>query len=314
MKKSVCSVSVDLDTLKYYYQIHGLTSPSLSDADPVYTCALPRLLELFSDLGVRGTFFVIGQDLENPMHVEVLKRAVAEGHELANHTYNHPYRLTQLPKKELEAEVEMGEGIINELLSDDQKVCGFRCPGYNVDDSVLKILRDRGYRYDSSVFPSASYYLAKGSVMMLLSLKGKPSRSMLGRPEVMWSPLHPYQPTENPHKAAKKGGDIWELPMSVLPGGLPYIGTSILIYPSKALWIFNRLITRRYPFLNLELHGIDMIDPDRDSGLHLLKPHQPDLRVSLSEKTKRFGGALHHISKTHRFLPLSEATSWLEES
>lgn len=48
----------------------------------------PRLLEILKQKGVRATFFVVGQNaVEYP---EILKRIVAEGHELANHSFSHP--------------------------------------------------------------------------------------------------------------------------------------------------------------------------------------------------------------------------------
>ena len=39
----------------------------------------------------------------------------------------------------------------------------------------------------------------------------------------------------------------------------------------------------RLPFVNVELHGIDLLDADGD-GLGHLRPHQPDLRIPLIRK------------------------------
>ncbi len=48
----------------------------------------PRLLDILKQRGIKATFFVVGQNAaDNP---EILKRIVAEGHELANHSYTHP--------------------------------------------------------------------------------------------------------------------------------------------------------------------------------------------------------------------------------
>ncbi|WP_423142306.1 polysaccharide deacetylase family protein [Parablastomonas sp. CN1-191] len=53
--------------------------------DPVWT---PRILDVLKREGVPGTFFVIGENaLENP---SLLRRMVAEGHVIGNHTYTHP--------------------------------------------------------------------------------------------------------------------------------------------------------------------------------------------------------------------------------
>lgn len=52
----------------------------------------PKLLDLLRDQQVRGTFFVIGREAEK--HPELVKRIVAEGHALGNHSYSHRSRGT----------------------------------------------------------------------------------------------------------------------------------------------------------------------------------------------------------------------------
>ena len=48
----------------------------------------PRLLDMLKQRGIKATFFVVGQNAAQ--YPEILKRMVAEGHELANHSYSHP--------------------------------------------------------------------------------------------------------------------------------------------------------------------------------------------------------------------------------
>ena len=48
----------------------------------------PQLLDTLKQRGIRATFFVVGQNATE--YPDILKRIVAEGHELANHSYNHP--------------------------------------------------------------------------------------------------------------------------------------------------------------------------------------------------------------------------------
>ncbi|WP_294330139.1 glycosyltransferase [uncultured Sphingomonas sp.] len=53
--------------------------------DPDYT---PRILDILKAEHVPATFFIIGENgLQHPL---LLRRLVAEGHELGNHTYTHP--------------------------------------------------------------------------------------------------------------------------------------------------------------------------------------------------------------------------------
>ncbi len=47
----------------------------------------PRLLKILKERGVRATFFVVGDRC--PDHASVLRRIVADGHEVGNHTWTH---------------------------------------------------------------------------------------------------------------------------------------------------------------------------------------------------------------------------------
>jgi len=48
----------------------------------------PKLLDFLKSKGIKVTFFVLGENaVRNP---EILKRAIAEGHEIGNHSWSHP--------------------------------------------------------------------------------------------------------------------------------------------------------------------------------------------------------------------------------
>jgi cellulose synthase/poly-beta-1,6-N-acetylglucosamine synthase-like glycosyltransferase/peptidoglycan/xylan/chitin deacetylase (PgdA/CDA1 family)/spore germination protein YaaH len=53
--------------------------------DPEYT---PRILDALKTANAPATFFVIG--LNGELHPDLLKRELAEGHEIGNHTFTHP--------------------------------------------------------------------------------------------------------------------------------------------------------------------------------------------------------------------------------
>lgn len=48
----------------------------------------PKLLDLLAAHHLKATFFVVGQNAAD--HPDILKRAVREGHEIANHSWSHP--------------------------------------------------------------------------------------------------------------------------------------------------------------------------------------------------------------------------------
>jgi len=47
----------------------------------------PRLLDILKQRNIKATFFVLGQLVQE--HPEIVARAVAEGHEIANHSWDH---------------------------------------------------------------------------------------------------------------------------------------------------------------------------------------------------------------------------------
>jgi len=60
---------------------------ALTFDDGPHATLTPKLLDILKEKGVKATFFVLGQNAAaNP---EILQRAVAEGHEIGNHSWDH---------------------------------------------------------------------------------------------------------------------------------------------------------------------------------------------------------------------------------
>src|SRR4051812_7188514 len=106
-QNTIASVSVDLDAVACYWRIHGLPGAPPDEARHVILRrCLPRFAELFAEAGVKATFFVVGSDLHDDAQGRALLAALAaEGHELANHSFTHPYHLVRLPRADIAAEI-----------------------------------------------------------------------------------------------------------------------------------------------------------------------------------------------------------------
>ncbi|KPL09652.1 hypothetical protein AMJ85_06265, partial [candidate division BRC1 bacterium SM23_51] len=61
--RPVAFIQVDLDGLWAVRRCYGVSGSPEQD-DPVYSHALPALLDLFDRLAVKATFFVVGADAE----------------------------------------------------------------------------------------------------------------------------------------------------------------------------------------------------------------------------------------------------------
>lgn len=267
------AINVDIDSLHLYYRIHGLDEASATNA--VWERGVVRFAELFAELGVKATFFVVASDLERwPEARRIAAQLVADGHELGSHSLTHPYDLVRQHDKAISHELAESHKILSAVRG--SPVAGFRAPGYTMTPHVLRLLASHGYSYDSSIFPCPPYYLAKLAVLAKMALTGKRSHSIVGPPSVMWDDRLP----------SRKEGII-ELPVTVLPGiRFPVIGTSLLMLKSLGFRAIRPLL-RQTPFINLELHGIDLCDLEADQiDKALLK--QPDLRVPLADKLTLF--------------------------
>jgi len=302
----VCSVSVDLDPLGCYYGIHALGEVPAQLRDVVLRRGLARFAELFERRGIRATFFVVGSDLEGDQAGRALLGQLARaGHELGNHSYTHPYDLCRLPRARIDEEVTRAHAVIAEVAG--APPVGFRSPGYDMSATLQQVLSARGYRYDSSVFPSWPYYLAKAGVMAAMGLLGRRSRSVLGDPRMLAAPTQPYRPGRSPFSRGQS--TLVELPVGVSPGlRLPAIGTSLLLAPT---YVRARLLEsmRQRQFFNLELHGIDLLGADEDGIPAVLVREQPDLRVTLDHKRRALEATLDRLAPDFRFAPLRDVAT-----
>jgi hypothetical protein len=305
----LCALSVDLDPLTAYYEIHGLGDPPRQVRYTILRKALPRFEELFAEAGVPATIFIVGRDLERFEPARgVLRRMAEAGHELGNHTYRHPYDLNQLPEQVIDAEIGHGHRATAQLVGADHAPVGFRSPGYGVGAKVMQALANRGYSYDSSMFPSPPYYLAKAAIMAGMTLRGHSSGAVMADPRTLLCPTGPYRP--DPQRPWRRGqGPLVELPVAVLPGTrMPAIGTLLAVAPG---WVRRYVMAgmRRRPLFNLELHGIDLADAVADRIPTELAGRQPDLRVPFSDKRRLFLEAIRQLKQHHEFVTLREAAA-----
>lgn len=78
--------------------------------DPVVT---PKILDVLQSYNARATFFVIGRNLEHT--TEVAARAVLEGHEIGNHSWEHGYMRHAYPVRTQLVEMDRAETLIRSI-------------------------------------------------------------------------------------------------------------------------------------------------------------------------------------------------------
>lgn len=284
MKQSA-AVNVDVDSLYLYYRLHDLDEATATNA--VWERGVVRFRELFAELGISATFFVVSSDLERwPAARAICADLAQDGHEIASHSHTHPYDLTRWEPAAIADELARSREMLSEVRG--RQVTGFRAPGYTMDRAMYELLAAEGYAYSSSVFPCPPYYLAKAAVMAKMRLTGKRSQAILGH--ARWV----FNRRLLPHDV----DGLREFPITALPWlRFPFIGTSLLMMGARGYRLFRGQVMRR-PFVNLEFHGIDLCDLDQD-GIDPVLLKQPDLRVSLEEKLALFRAVLTDLRDQH---------------
>lgn len=110
-----------------------------------------KLISLFGEFGVSGTFFVLGWVAER--HPQLVKEIAAAGHEIACHGYSHRLVYEQSPE-EFRGETVRSKKLLEDITG--SAVLGYRAASYSiVRESLwaLDILAEVGFAYDSSIFP-----------------------------------------------------------------------------------------------------------------------------------------------------------------
>jgi peptidoglycan-N-acetylglucosamine deacetylase len=69
----------------------------------------PRLLDLLKARHIKATFFLVGKNVQ--AHPELVRRILAEGHEIGNHTWDHP-QLSKLSDAQATDEIEKTQDAI----------------------------------------------------------------------------------------------------------------------------------------------------------------------------------------------------------
>ncbi|MEI6209123.1 MAG: polysaccharide deacetylase family protein [Desulfuromonadales bacterium] len=190
-----------------------------------------RLLDLFDELGIRATFFMLGSVAvaEPGLAVSIVKR----GHEIASHGYSHQLVYCLKPEQFRDEVVRTSDLIASQT---GKAPVGFRAPQWSLGKRTpwaFEILAREGYRYDSSCSPLAFVGDANGSTV--------------------------------PYLISTDAGNLWEIPPLVITTGLGNLpaggGWGLRFFP---LWMILRSMSLAHaaghPALFF-LHPRDM-DPD----------------------------------------------------
>ena len=125
--------------------------------DPKYSyeCYLKDYIDLLDKYNIKGTLFILESSLDETK--DIIKYAISHGHEIALHGKNHtsPFEISDEDfKKEIK---EVKERLEKEF---NIEIKGYRAPCFGIDENKIKIIKELGFKYDSS---NLDFHLAKKS-------------------------------------------------------------------------------------------------------------------------------------------------------
>lgn len=166
---SKLAISVDVEDWYHVPAVSGApfspydSAPDFLDSwDEEYdylTRPTRRTLDLFDDLGITATFFVVGDVVEN--YPGLVEEIAERGHEIGCHGLHHECAIHPDTKEPRFTPDEYRERLTEakQLLEDasGQEITGFRAPNAYVGGWVLDIVDELGFEYDSSVAKNTLY-------------------------------------------------------------------------------------------------------------------------------------------------------------
>lgn len=112
---------------------------------------MARILDMLAANNTKATFFTLGWIAER--YPQVVRRIVADGHELASHGYGHE-RASDLTEAAFLDDITRSKAILEDL--GGVSVQGYRAPSFSIGAANLwafDCLLKAGYRYSSSIYP-----------------------------------------------------------------------------------------------------------------------------------------------------------------
>ena len=156
--KPLASLSLDLDNLWAYQMTHG--DEGWDDYGSYLDTLVPLVLDRLAAERLRITFFVVGQDAALDRNEKAIRRA-RRGRPRDRQPLVPPPALAPPlhARRDPRRSWRRAEDAIEAVTG--RRTVGFRGPGYSLSADVLRVLVDRGYRYDCSTLPTVIGPLAR---------------------------------------------------------------------------------------------------------------------------------------------------------
>jgi len=148
MNECTVCLSFDFDTMSASIFRGQRTPTMLSRGEFGARVGILRVLDLVAEYGIRASFFIPGYSVDS--FPERVKAIQAAGHEIANHGYLHePPAQAGCDAEQERAILRKGSDAIERVTG--SRPVGYRSPSWDLSEHSLRLLREEGFFYDSSL-------------------------------------------------------------------------------------------------------------------------------------------------------------------
>jgi hypothetical protein len=300
--KPLASLSLDLDNLWSYQMTHG--DPGWEALPSYLDVLVPTALRFFEERDQRITFFIVGQDAALERNVPVIASLAEAGHEIGNHSFGHRPWLHRYSRDQLHEELGSAEEAI--LAATGQRTVGFRGPGYSLSEDVLRVLVERGYRYDASTLPTVVGPLARRYYFRTAKLTAEQREQrgyLFGGAREGLRPVKPYHWQVGEQR-------LLEIPVTTMPLTRVPIHVSYVLYiagisaAAARAYFANalRLCRLRGVQPSILLHPLDFLGADDVDALAFF----PGMNLTGAFKRTVVGACVDELRRQFRVVPMSE--------
>jgi peptidoglycan/xylan/chitin deacetylase (PgdA/CDA1 family) len=149
--RHIVCLTFDFDTQSGFIA-RGMTTPTPLSRGEFGLIGAQRILALLKARGIRATWFIPGFTIES--HPRACEAVVADGHEVAHHSWAH-VPPAQQSRAEEEADLVRANAAIALLTGRNAR--GYRSPSWDLSEHTIDLLLAHGFVYDSSLM-GADYW------------------------------------------------------------------------------------------------------------------------------------------------------------
>lgn len=149
----LAAMSIDVED---WFQVENLKSAIARDTwdEREFRCEAntDRMLAMMAERNIKCTCFILGWCAEKAP--SIVKKIAAAGHEIASHGYGHDL-IYSLKPEQFRADIDRSKKFLEDMTG--KAVVGYRAPSFSITDWAIDTLKEAGFTYDSSAFPTVAH-------------------------------------------------------------------------------------------------------------------------------------------------------------